>query len=92
MRDSRGRFTKQIKATVPAISQAPPPTFRTTWRLHATVIGLAIAWHFAAVWIVLAAIIVSPFILLWWLERTGHYTAARFLYGFLIGLLGWRRW
>ena len=91
-RNAKGQFTKQIKATVPAVSLRAPPTLRTTWHLHAALLAIAAAWHFAAIWIVLAALIASPFVLLWWLERAGYYTAARFLYGFLIGLLGWRRW
>ena len=103
-RDSKGPFTKraQAKTSVPAIaigsSAAPPqtaaPTFRSSWHLYAALIGFAIAWHFASLWIILAGIIVGPFVLLWWLERTGHHRAAYFLstliYAFVSGLFGGR--
>ena len=106
LRDARGRFVKQQQpvkpsASVPAITAKPPTTWRTTWRLHATLIGFAIAWHYAALWIILAAIIAAPFVLLRWLEprypRTAYFLCA-FLNGFVSGLIGgryyrrWRRW
>ena len=102
-RDSKGRFIKRAvaKTSVPMIraigsSSAPPtpPTFRSTWHLHVALIGFAAAWHFASLLIIFFTIIIGPFVLLWWLERTGHYVAARFvaacIYGFVSGLFGGR--
>jgi len=96
MRDAKGRF---VKVPVDQLS-SPMPTFRSSWPYFVGLVGIAIAWYDAAPLIVLATVVASPFVLLWWLERTGHHTAAYFLYAILTGIIDglfnrrsrWRRW
>jgi hypothetical protein len=61
-----------------------PPTFRSSLRYFAVVIVAAVAWHYAAPFIVLAAVIVAPVLLLNWREPRYPKTAF-ILYGFLSG-------
>lgn len=66
-RDARGRFVK--RTSVPVVSNVShgtslPPTFRSSWPYFALLIAAAVAWHYAAPFIILVSIIVGPFLLL----------------------------
>ena len=90
MRDAKGRFIKSTvpRASVPAVrhSSSVPPTFRSSLPLYAALVGFAAAWYYAAPFIILAGVVVAPFLLLWWLEPR-YPTAAYFLYAFLSGVI-----
>ena len=87
-RDPRGRFVKPQPTSVPMVpaQQVQPPTFRSSLPHFAALILAAVVWYYAAPFIVLAAIIAAPLVLLNGLEP--RYPRAAFIfYGFLSGLI-----
>ena len=97
-RDAKGRFLKRSRASVPVVRHVAPPSFVTSWKLFAAVLGIAIAWYYAAPFIVLGSVIAAPFVLLRWLEPRYPRTAwflCFVLMGVIDGLFrrcGRRRW
>jgi hypothetical protein len=93
-RDAKGRFIKRTapSTSVPAVNHLPsvgnnfPPTFSSSLPYFAALLLAAVAWYYAAPFVVLAPIIISPFLLLAWLEP-GYPRTAFIFYGFLSGLI-----
>jgi hypothetical protein len=81
-------------SSVPMVrAQLAQPTFRSSLPYFIALIGIAIAWYYASLLIILIAIIVGPFVLLAWLEPRYPRTAFilySFLSGFISGLFGSR--
>ena len=66
--------------------QVQPPTFRSSLPYFAALILAAVVWYYAWPFVILAAIVAVPLLLLAWLEPRYPRTAFIF-YGFLSGLI-----